>query len=203
MSEQTSIQNELRELNSTLSGQAPRMPYAVPEGYFEGLAGQVMARIRQEEAEQELSTLSPTLSKLSRQTPYSVPDGYFAEPVEVPVQQPARVIPLFRQNWFRFAVASAAVVTGIFVWLGKNEPADAPATAQAVISAYEKDLQQLNEKEQTLLQEFVEAGMTGQETAQIDNSHINTAGLLTDVTEQELTDFLEQSELITETETNE
>ena len=53
MPDRQAINNELKELNSNLSGQEPRMPYPVPPGYFEGLAEQVLTRIRQEEAKEE------------------------------------------------------------------------------------------------------------------------------------------------------
>ena len=45
------------------------MPYSVPLGYFEGLAEQVLTRIRQEEAKEELGTLSPLLQQLSKKQP--------------------------------------------------------------------------------------------------------------------------------------
>ena len=73
-----------------------------------------------------------------------------------------------------------------------------------VIIEVKQDIQQLNEKEESLLQEFVSAGMTGQETAQIDiQERAADKTLLADVSEQELNEFLEQSEFITSTETNE
>lgn len=47
--------------------------FQVPEGYFEGLAAQVLARIRTEEE------LPPIFSRITRINPYRIPEGYFEE----------------------------------------------------------------------------------------------------------------------------
>ena len=196
MSDRATIQNELKELNSPLSGQTPRMPYAVPEGYFETLAGQVLSRIRREEIDQELSTLAPGLLGQSRQTPYALPQDYFGS-VQIPATQAAPVVPLFRRTWFRYTSAVAAMLLGVFVWMNQDTPTDNGSGATAVVTQYKADIQKLDEGQKALLQEFVEAGMTGEETAQLDKSATLQASLLADVSEEELSDFLEQSEPIT------
>ena len=195
MSDRHTIVNELKELNSPLSGQEPRMPYAVPKGYFEGLTGQVLVRIHREEIDQELSTLAPSLLGKPRQTPYRLPEDYFNS-LEIPVAQMAPVVPLFRRPWFRYTSAVAAVLIGVMIWLNQEASPETGSTAIAVVTQYKADIQKLDEVQKALLQEFVEAGMTGQETAQLENSTTLQASLLTDVSEEELTDFLEQSEPI-------
>lgn len=199
MSDRSTITTELKELSSHLPGQPPRMPYAVPTGYFEGLAEQVLTRIRREEARQELHELSPLLSGLSREVPYSTPYGYFDRSVALPANRQAPVLSLFQRTWVRYAVAAAVLAAGIFLWVG--QPAQTPVTAGKVILEVKEDIQQLSEKEQGLLQEFVAAGMNGQETAQVDNTPLSASALLAGVTEAEMNEFLEQSEFIT-TETN-
>ena len=85
MKQNDNIALELKELNSSLAGIAPQNIYTVPVGYFDGLAEQVLNRIKVMEAAnatQELSYLSPKLSNLSKQVPYSVPAGYFEELAE-------------------------------------------------------------------------------------------------------------------------
>lgn len=202
MTDRQAIKNELKELNSNLSSQEPRMPYHVPLGYFEGLAEQVLTRIRQEEAKDELGTLSPLLQQLAKKQPYSTPVGYFDRPVNLPASEQAPVRSLFSQTWIRYAVAASVIAAGIFLWMGRSEPPT--GNAKNVIIEVKQDIQQLNEKEESLLQEFVSAGMTGQETAQIDiQERAADKTLLADVSEQELNEFLEQSEFITPTETNE
>jgi hypothetical protein len=193
MPDRQTINNELKD---------PRMPYSVPEGYFEGLAEQVLARIRQEEAKEELGTLSPLLQQLSKKQPYSTPVGYFDFPVNLPASEQAPVRSLFSRTWIRYAVAASVIAAGIFLWMGRAE--QPTGNAKNVIIEVKQDIQQLNEKEESLLQEFVSAGMTGQETAQIDiQERAADKTLLADVSEQELNEFLEQSEFITSTETNE
>lgn len=80
MTQRDNILQELKELNSQLAAETVLNVYTVPAGYFEGLANQVMARIRALEANNgadELNALSPYLAKLSREMPYSLPKDYF------------------------------------------------------------------------------------------------------------------------------
>lgn len=201
MSEHLNIENELIELDSHLPVQAPRTPYSVPSGYFEGLAGQVLSRIRSKEVQDELQSISPLLEQLSKQTPYATPAGYFEEPTILPAQKPARIITIASRRWVRYA--AAAVITGFFLWLMPGKESTTASTTNPVIAEYQKDIQQLDENQKTRLGEFVEAGLTGQETAQTNNTRSLQTNLLADVTEQELTDFFEQSEYLTSTSVNE
>ena len=73
------ILQELNELNSSLSINQQNV-YTVPAGYFDGLATQVLNRIKASEATnalEELVYLSPILGNMSKQVPYNVPQGYF------------------------------------------------------------------------------------------------------------------------------
>lgn len=76
----TDIIQELNELESNLSGTISHPLYAVPEGYFDGFAAQVLNRIKamnSADAVEELGYLSPMLSSISKDLPYAVPQGYF------------------------------------------------------------------------------------------------------------------------------
>ena len=80
MSTTNTIQDELNEMNSGLNPNAGDAPYSVPEGYFDGLASSVLAKIKGEmpvAASEEIAQLSPLLAAISRQLPFSVPDNYF------------------------------------------------------------------------------------------------------------------------------
>jgi hypothetical protein len=79
MAQRDNILQELRELKSVLAGIPPRNIYQVPDGYFEGLAGQVISRIKAMGTEDvgEPDYISPLLTGLKKQMPYSVPEGYF------------------------------------------------------------------------------------------------------------------------------
>lgn len=80
MTQNGNILQELVELKSSLANVAPQNTYSVPAGYFDGLAAQVLNRIKAMEAltaVEELDYLSPLLNTISRQMPYAVPEGYF------------------------------------------------------------------------------------------------------------------------------
>jgi hypothetical protein len=82
--------NELADLGSTLKDHSPQNTYAVPVGYFEGLADQILNRIKALEAtdaNEELAYLSPLLSNVSKKAPYTVPTGYFQDLSENLLQQ--------------------------------------------------------------------------------------------------------------------
>lgn len=204
MPNRQNIENELNELDSRLPVQAPPMPYAVPAGYFEGLAGQVLDRIRREEASSELASIAPMLSTLPKQTPYTTPIGYFEQPISTPMTTAAPVVSIASRRWVRYAMGAAAMITGIFIWLqtGRVVPTG-PATADAVIATYQQEIQGLDDRKKEQLSEFVAAGMTGQEAVQVDHTRSVQSSLLTDVSEQELTEFFEQSEYVTSSTSNE
>jgi hypothetical protein len=85
MNNRNTIQNELNELNSGLNANANGTPYSVPEGYFDGLAASVLAKIKGEQAvsaSEEIEQLSPLLAGISRKLPFSVPDDYFQSNIE-------------------------------------------------------------------------------------------------------------------------
>lgn len=80
MTQKDNILQELKELDSCLADIEVQNVYMVPAGYFDGLAAQVMARIKAMEADNaadELDPLYPQLGKLSRKMPYSLPKDYF------------------------------------------------------------------------------------------------------------------------------
>ena len=80
MTNRNTILNELADLGSGLKDHNPQNIYAVPAGYFEGLADQILKRIKALEstdAKDELKYLSSFLSNISKETPYSVPAGFF------------------------------------------------------------------------------------------------------------------------------
>ncbi len=79
MNNRNDINDELKGLNSNLPSENENMPYAVPEGYFDGLSVSIMSRIKGKEvsASEEIASLSPILASISRTMPYAVPEDYF------------------------------------------------------------------------------------------------------------------------------
>ncbi|MBM3431461.1 MAG: hypothetical protein FJX92_00480 [Bacteroidetes bacterium] len=200
MSDRRIIKTELEELNSPLLENLSRMPYAVPSGYFEGLPEQVLKKIHRLEVQEELLTLSPTLAGLQKDIPYATPAGYFEHSVPVSLKPKGRVVTLFQRSWMRYAAAAAVLVGGIFFWTYQdNKPT---LSADNVLIEVEKDIKQLNEKQELQVQEFISAGVQEEELSTNDQHAISSDGLLAGVSEEELTEFLEQSEFIITAETN-
>lgn len=84
MNNRNTIQDELNGLNSDLASNASGTPFSVPEGYFEGLANAVLAKIKGDQvvsASEEIAQLSPLLAGISK-LPYSVPENYFQSNLE-------------------------------------------------------------------------------------------------------------------------
>jgi hypothetical protein len=80
MTQRDNILQELNELQSSLTNAAVQNVYQVPAGYFDGLADQLVRRVKAletENASQELNHLSPFLSSISKEMLYAVPAGYF------------------------------------------------------------------------------------------------------------------------------
>src|SRR5690242_12218735 len=71
MKSRIDILNELRELSPTVAGIEATNPYKVPDGYFEGLAENILQLIKADGKE-----VSPVLRDANN-NPYSVPRGYF------------------------------------------------------------------------------------------------------------------------------
>jgi len=105
MERNLSISEELEGISRAVADIHRGMPYTAPDGYFEGLAPLVMARLKRtpyavepayfEEfadkllarikaaqtaaPDEELSVLSPLLSRLDKKMPFRAPEGYFSE----------------------------------------------------------------------------------------------------------------------------
>ncbi|MBC7948774.1 MAG: hypothetical protein H7Y42_12875 [Chitinophagaceae bacterium] len=107
MTQRDSILQELSELQSSLSAATIQPVYTVPEGYFDGLAEQVVRRIKALEATNaadELRALSPLLYSIDRVMPYSIPTGFFesieptaalqASDIQTPEEELAGLSPL-------------------------------------------------------------------------------------------------------------
>ena len=80
MTNRNTILNELANLGSGLKDHNPQNIYTVPAGYFEGLADQILNRIKALDAtnpKDELKYLAPLLNNVSKEMPYAVPAGFF------------------------------------------------------------------------------------------------------------------------------
>jgi hypothetical protein len=245
MSNRVNILQELNDLNSSLAGNNPENVYTVPEGYFNGLANQVLNRIKAFEtddakdelsylsplvsslskemlfdvpagyfdgleermmhsvresgnyrtAKEEIAALSPFLSGLKKEMPYSIPQGYFDELQIQPAksQTPAaKVVSITSRNWFR--VAAAAVVTGIIFVTALLIIRSDEVDAERVLAKVERDVKKMDETQKADVIDFIDAGMTGTESANNNNKSYEVRQLLEGVSDEELKDFQEQTE---------
>lgn len=134
------IQNELKEFNSLLADISRRNVYSVPDGYFdvlsrdillgiqqtpmhvedngmipggyfEGLAGSIMQKIKEGITDEDESAL---LKGLKNFNVHQVPAGYFddlASGILNKLHQPSKVVVMHKRSSF-FRYAAAAVITG-------------------------------------------------------------------------------------------
>lgn len=80
MSTRNDILNELKELESSLSGLPLINTYQVPAGYFDGFSSRMLNIVKAMDtmdAREELSLLSPLVNDIDRNMPFAIPANYF------------------------------------------------------------------------------------------------------------------------------
>jgi hypothetical protein len=194
---------ELASISPLLSGLKKDIPFSVPQGYFEGLAEKALQSAiksnNNQTAKEELATISPFLSGLKKDIPFSVPQGYFDSLTEniskQEIKPVVKVIAFTSRKWFRYA--AAAVVAGVIVMAGflyfGGETKEPGGTA---LAKFTRDVKKMNDIQKDDLIDFIDAGMSGNETVQVDNDKKSdeVKNLLQGISEEELKDFKEQSE---------
>jgi len=178
-----SAKDELENLSPLLSGISKQMPYTVPENYFNKVTEDIPVLIHDEES-------SALLNYIDRANPFDVPAGYFEnfparmlEKVTGKTSTGAKVIPMIRRKWSRFAVAASIVilaVSGIFYF---NQPSKTSKDPIAQIKkASNQDLYEfLNTTDANNLSNSATANLSNTEDAK---------HLLKDVPDNELNSFL-------------
>jgi hypothetical protein len=105
-------------------------PFSMPqEDYFQNLATNILARVRQgersDETQDELVGIAPLLNTIGRHNPYTIPKDYFNNLTIAPPAIPAKIVSLgSRKKWYKYAVAaavSALMVTGAVKFIGSNK----------------------------------------------------------------------------------
>lgn len=206
----TSAAEELSYLSPVLSGLSKEMLFSLPSGYFEGLEKNILNTVTESHdymtAKEEIESLSPLLGGLKKEMPvrqdghpggpFTVPDGYFETltPAIRDENTGAKVISLTHRKWFRYA--AAAVVTGLFILGGffayKNNSKEQGGKA---LAKFTKDVKKMNESQKEIVLDFIDAGLSTEETAKnTDKVKKEIQELLQDIPEDELTDFNKQSE---------
>lgn len=181
-----SAREELETVSPLLAAVPKKMPFAVPENYFQSL-GADLPRIP------ETEELPDLLRQASRQLPYSVPEGYFnslAGTLLQKVQKPGGRVVSFGSRMIRYAAAAAiiglVVLGGIFYFNSGSGLDPAQPSGEWVA----KKLEKVSNQE---LEQFIN-------TADVDPNGGELAGksarevrnLLNDVTTSELDAFLNE-----------
>ncbi len=184
-----SVEDELNHLSPLLNRIPKTTPYITPEGYF----NEPVTNHKEQTAAQELAELSPLLSSIKKDTLYSVPYDYFDELAKTTlarVKETGKVIPLGKRNWLRYAAAAVTIgIISIAAFLLVNQD----NAAEKQLAAIEKDAKKMSEEEKDDLVDFLDAGLTGTETAANNNTD-EVADLLKGLSEKELNEFLAQTE---------
>jgi len=178
------ITQELTELSPLLASISRTMPFSVPKDYFQSNIEGVKAFTEEED--------SLVLSFIDKEMPYQVPTGYFAnvpEQVLEKITNKGRVVPMFKRNWMRLAVAAA--VTGIIALSGIvyfNNRGDGQVTVNDPVAVVKKaSTEELND--------FIKTTAVDEKTQlTVKNKTPKTEAkkLFADVSDKELDAFLDQ-----------
>lgn len=126
MEKRKEILEELREIAGEWKDTSGKLPYTLPNDYFETLPDQILLKIKDLEIRQvpiaELKALSPRLAELPKTVPFHVPGDYFeglVPTILARVKGPSVSKTFgFRRSSFRWQYALAASV--ITVVLGSS-----------------------------------------------------------------------------------
>ena len=170
--EAATSKEELNYLSPTLNNFTRQLPFSVPQGYFEALNENLIQNVIKNNLAQtpkeELENLSPLLSSLNKEMPFAVPKGYF-EGLSSPTnpnknKQATKIFSITNRKWFRYA--AAAVVIGIVTLTGFLLLGDEKEPGVKALAKLSRDIKKMDETQKDNLMDFVDAGMSGQETAQ-------------------------------------
>jgi hypothetical protein len=144
MNKSGNILNELQSISPEVARINGELPYEVPAGYFEGLAAQILERIKAEE------TSLPVVLQGVRVNPFTVPAGYFEHLPEQLLQRAKAVEEVMAPVLEGASTNPYTVPVGYFEQLPemllKRVKAAEAATVQDEIAALSPLLSGLNKK---------------------------------------------------------
>jgi len=181
---------ELESLSPFLSRIDKKMPFTVPQGYFEELSTAVTFNLANDPTGQE--ALSPLLAGLKDRQVYQAPDGYFAglsaivlEKVKPSASAPAKVISLgVRRNWWKYsaaAVVTGLVLTGGWLWTHTSVTTGAGAASAEIT----KTLPTVSDQD---IENYLDTNNVTNNVPMADDFANSTASL--DITDNDIKSFL-------------
>ena len=187
---------ELAGLSSLLSRIDKKMPYSLPEGYFDTL--EPAASVKEE-------SLSPLMTGLKSKAAYQVPEGYFESLPEiisarVKPASPARVISMSRKRnaWWQYS-AAAVIVGFIFTigWLRLHTPAGRQGLTgadltQGLARVSDQDIQSYLDNQDNHMAPIQQDDAFGKSIASLEFSDNDIKNFLGDVSDNELTQYMDE-----------
>ncbi len=182
----------LREMKKTV-------PFKLPEGYFEQFPSEIIEGVNAVDyVNQELESHSPIMNNLKIQNRYKVPDGYFdnlGDNLLSIVKYPgkASVVPFnFNKKMLRYSVAAlVAGLMSIAAWtFYHDKPVLNPGNELTDMEKISND-EMINYLESTPVTSVENAG-----TASVTIKEDDVKELFTDVSDEELQQYLEQHAIL-------
>ena len=185
--EDVSVSNELESLSPLLAGMSRKMPFSMPDNYFNeaiaGLPGMV--------ADEQLPDF---LLEVGKSMPYQVPVAYFDDlsgrvKARLSLKEPAKVISFAPRKLMRYAVAAAVAgimaIGGIVYFSGKGSTSS-PDSEEWVAN----NLKNVSTEE---LEEFINTADISTTLAKNEgDGKTEVRNMLNDVSDKELENFLEE-----------
>jgi len=180
---------ELAALSPLLSSINKKMPYQVPQHYFE-----------------DLETITPLLEEVKDKTTYEAPEGYFETLPDViiarvrPARAPAKVIPMRRikRTWWQYS--AAAVVIGFMFaigWLRLHTPTVKPGAnsvdvTQGLAKVSDQDIESYLDNEDNHTSQLQQEDAVGNSTASLEFSDNDIRSFLGDIPDNDLKQYMEE-----------
>jgi len=192
------VSAELAAISPFLSQIDKKTPFRVPAGYFESLEA---APVIPEE------TLSPLMAGLKNRPTYQAPEGYFetfpeilSARVQPAAAAPARVISMNRSRKVWWQYSAAAVVVGfIFTigWLRLHTPTSksgltGPDVSQGLAKVSDQDIESYLDNQDNHIAQIQQDDAVGNSIASLEFSDNDIKSFLGDLSDNELTQYLEE-----------
>lgn len=181
------VSEELESLSPLLAGMSRKMPFSVPENYFDEATAGFPGMVADEQ-------LPDFLMEVGRSMPYQVPVAYFDNLpnkllARLSQKQPAKVVSMGSRKLMRYAVAAAIVgilaISSIFYFNGKTGTGTV-----ALESEVAKNLKNVSTEE---LDEFINTADFSTALAKNEaGGKTEVRKMLNDVSDKELEKFLDE-----------
>lgn len=186
------IQDELNTISQTVANlDGSTNPFALPSDYFTHFPQKMMQIIDSHELENQEPNYSELLGSLKKKNPLQVPPGYFNEfSVEIPISAP-KVVSMQPRNWI--AYAAAACIGGLIfglIYLSNQQPKQLTLASQSISN---ETIESYLDENEVMEESFKEIEFdTTDELAFVDVSASTISELLKDISDTDISGFLEQ-----------